>query len=41
MDDPPSRADQLFQQIGVPISKLKKSTVLKATDICEKLFTEL
>jgi len=41
MDYPPSRADQLFELIGVQISKLKKSTVLKATDICDKLFEEL
>jgi len=41
MDFPPSRADQLFEMIGVPISKFKKSTVLKATEICDKLFAEL
>lgn len=37
----PSRADIVFSLVGEPISKLKKSTVLKATEICDRLFEDL
>ena len=40
-DNPPSRADKLYELIGDTLAKMKKSTVLKATDICGKLFSEL
>ena len=41
IDEPPSRADQLLNLIGHYITKCKKSTVLKATEICDQLFEEL
>lgn len=34
----PTRADIVFELIGDTLSKMKKSTVLKATEICDKLF---
>lgn len=37
----PSRADILFSLVGEEISKIKKSTVLKATEICDKFFEDL
>jgi hypothetical protein len=37
----PSRADILFELIGDTLAKQKKSTVLKANDICKNLFVEL
>ena len=35
----PSRADILYELIGETLAKQKKSTVLKATEIVDKLFT--
>ena len=37
----PSRADIVFELIGNTLAKLKKSTVLKATEICDALFIQL
>lgn len=37
----PSRADILYELIGNTLAKMKKSTVLKATEICDKLFLQL
>jgi hypothetical protein len=34
----PDTADKLYNLIGGTIAKAKKSSVLKATEICDKLF---
>ena len=34
----PSRADIVYELIGDTLAKIKKSTVLKATEICDALF---
>ena len=37
----PSRADIVYELIGDTLAKIKKSTVLKATEICDSLFIQL
>jgi hypothetical protein len=37
----PSRADIVYELIGNTLAKIKKSTVLKATEICDALFIQL